>query len=163
MGKNSMDMAYTRPEYIHGAPQPKISKFRVGDSTREYDCEVSLVASVDVEIKSEALEAARVTANRVMTRLLGEGSYLLKVVPYPHEVVREHKFMGFAGADRLSQGMSLSFGRPTGRAARVNANQEILTVYVDEEDVKAAKNAMKRASKKLPLKYNIDVQMASEK
>jgi large subunit ribosomal protein L10e len=121
---------------------------------------VSLIASSNVEISSKALEAARVTANRVLTKMLGERSFLLKVVPYPHEVVRQHKFMGFAGADRLSQGMKLAFGRPTGRAARVNAGQEVLTVSVDEQNVKAAKKALKRASKKLPIKYNIDVEVA---
>jgi large subunit ribosomal protein L10e len=119
---------------------------------------VSLVASRDVAISSKALEAARVTANRVLTRRLGERTFLLKVVPYPHEIVREHKFMAFAGADRLSQGMRQSFGRPTGRAARVNKGQVVVTVCVDEEGVKMAKHALTRASKKLPITYNINVE-----
>jgi large subunit ribosomal protein L10e len=131
----------------------------LGDATSDYEYEIFLVASRDVEVSSKALEAARVTANRVLTRRLGDRSFLLKVVPYPHEIVREHKFMGFAGADRLSQGMKLAFGRPTGRVALVTAGQEVLTVFVDEEDVEAAKAALKRASKKLPITYNLEVEV----
>lgn len=157
MGKNDWDMAYTRTEYIHRVQQSRISRFTLGDTTDDYEYVVSLVAPVDVQIRSKALEAARVTANRILTKRLGDRSFLLKVILYPHEVVREHKFMGFAGADRLSQGMKLAFGRPTGRAARVTAGQAVLTVYVDEEDVEAAKAALKRASKKLPITYNLAV------
>jgi large subunit ribosomal protein L10e len=157
MGKNSWDMAYTRTEYIHRVPQSRISRFTLGDTTSDYEYAVSLLASRDVAIRSRALEAARVTANRVLTKQLGDRSFLLKVMPYPHEVVREHKFMGFAGADRLSQGMKLAFGRPVGRAARVSAGQAVLTVFVDEEDVQAAKAALERASKKLPITYNLAV------
>jgi len=158
MGKNSWNMSYSREEYIHSVPQPKISRFTSGDSNDEYEYTISLISSSNVKINSRALEAARVTANRALERMLGERSFLLKVIPYPHEVVREHKMMGFAGADRLSQGMKLSFGKPTGRAARVKKDQEILTIFVDKEDIKAAKKALERASKKLPIKYNINVE-----
>lgn len=153
-------MSYTRKEYIHRIPQQRISKFTSGDPSGEYEYTISLIASRKVEINSRALEAGRVTANRALEKMLGERSFLLKVIPYPHEVVRSHKLMGFAGADRLSQGMKLSFGKPTGRAARVTKDQEILTVSVAVEDVKAAKKALERAAKKLPIKYNITVKQA---
>ena len=150
-------MAYTRTEYIHRLPQPAINRFTLGDTTSDYAYELSLIAAKDVEVRSRSLEAARVAANRVLTKRLGDRSFLLKVVPYPHEVVREHKFMGFAGADRLSQGMKLAFGRPVGRAARVSAGQAVLTVCVDKADAAAAKVALARASKKLPIPYTLAV------
>ena len=158
MGKNSWSMAYTRQNYISSRPQSRINKFTSGDTHDQYEYAVSLTASTNVEIHSRALEAARVTANRVLERALGEQAFLLQIVPYPHQVVREHKFMGFAGADRLSQGMKLSFGRPTGRAARVSKGQNILTIFINEDELAAAKKALERASKKLPVKYNIDVE-----
>jgi large subunit ribosomal protein L10e len=129
----------------------------MGDIDKDYDVCVTLIASRDVDIRSRALEAARVTANRNLMRLLGDRSYFLQIIPYPHEVIREHKFMGFAGADRLSQGMKLAFGRPTGRAARVQQDQAILQVSVDQEDIPTAKIALAKASKKLPVKYRIDI------
>jgi large subunit ribosomal protein L10e len=129
----------------------------MGDTDNDYDATVTLIASRAVDIRSRALEAARVTANRNLLRLLGDRAYFLQIVPYPHEVIREHKFMGFAGADRLSQGMKLAFGRPTGRAARVTQDQAVLQVSVNQTDIPAAKTALARASKKLPMKYRITI------
>lgn len=154
---NYTGMAYTRQEYIHRIPYPRIVRFTMGDTENEYDATVTLIASRDVDIRSRALEAARVTANRNLLRRLGDRAYFLQIMPYPHEVIREHKFMGFAGADRLSQGMKLAFGRPTGRAARVKQDQAVLQVSVNQADIPAAKTALARASKKLPVKYRITI------
>jgi large subunit ribosomal protein L10e len=70
--------------------------------------------------------------------------------------------MGFAGADRLSQGMKLAFGRPTGRAARVSPGQPILSVQVNDEGIDVARKALTRASKKLPIPCKIVVDEAVE-
>jgi large subunit ribosomal protein L10e len=67
--------------------------------------------------------------------------------------------MGFAGADRLSQGMRKAFGRPTGRAARLSRKQAILTVKVGKDDIDIAKTALMRASKKLPSKWNVQTSL----
>ena len=158
MGKTRGGMAYTRREYVHSVPQSKVTRYTLGGSTGKYEFAVSLVASNDAEISSNALEAARVTTNKAMTSVLNEGSFELKVVAYPHEIVREHKMMAFAGADRLSQGMSRAFGRPTGRAARVRTGQRILTVLVNKNGVDVARKAFERSSKKLPVKHNVVVE-----
>lgn len=155
MGKN---MAYTRREYIHRVPQSRISRFTLGDSTAEYEFVVSLIASKDAQISSNALEAIRITTNKALTRLLGEGVYLLKIIPYPHQIVREHKFMSFAGADRLSQGMGHAFGRPTKVSAAVKRGQKIVSIFVKKNGIDAAKKAIKRSSKKLPVKYKIGIE-----
>jgi large subunit ribosomal protein L10e len=160
MGKKSWTASYTRKEYIRSIPQQAIRRFTSGDATGDFDLAVSLVTSTNVELSSKALEAARVTANRQLIKALGEGAFRLEVVPYPHEVVREHKFMGFAGADRLSQGMKLAFGRPRCRAARVPTGQAVLMVSVDEPALTVVKQALKQASKKLPIKYNITIEAA---
>lgn len=149
-------MAYTRREYVHSSPPNKVTRFTTGEAA-EYEYTVALLTSNTIEITASALEAARVTANKVLTLALGDKSYLLRIVSYPHEIVREHKAMGFAGADRLSQGMKNAFGKPTGRAAIVNANQKVIAVDVNEENVELAKGALKRAAKKLPIAYKIMV------
>lgn len=156
MPKHQGSMSYTRQKYVRGIPQSKIHVFTIGDKTADYSHIVMLKPRGPTEIESGALEAARVTANKVME---GAGKpYLLKVLIYPHEIVREHKFMGFAGADRLSQGMSRSFGRTKSRAAKVDADQTILAIYVKDDAVDLASTALKRASKKLPLIYNVSVE-----
>lgn len=151
-------MAYTRREYVHSNPPNKVTRFTIGEASTEYEYTVALIASNDVEITGSALEAARVTANKVLVTATGGKSYFLRICPYPHEIVREHKFMGFAGADRLSQGMKNAFGRPTGRSARVHANQEIVAIDVNKDRIDLAKEALKRASKKLPVSYKVVVQ-----
>lgn len=155
MGKN---MVYTRREYIHRMPQSMINRFTLGNATAEYEFAVSLVASKKVQISSNALEAIRITTNKALAGMIGEEAYKLKILTYPHLVIREHKFMSFAGADRLSQGMGHAFGRPTKRAANVKRGQKILTVFVEKNGIDAAKKAIKRSSKRLPVKYRIEVE-----
>ncbi len=156
MPKHYGGMAYTRQKYVHSMPQPMIKKFTLGDTKAEYSFIALLKATSPGEIGSGSLEAARVTANKVLEK--NGGSFLLKVLVYPHEVVREHKFMGFAGADRLSRGMTKSFGRPATRAAKVISGQTIIAIYAKSDSVDVAKAALKRASKKFPLPYEIMVE-----
>jgi large subunit ribosomal protein L10e len=131
----------------------------MGNTKEEYNHIVSLVSSCATKIGGSALESARITANKVLELVRG-GSYLLKIAVYPHEIVRAHKLMGFAGADRLSQGMSRSFGKAVKRAARIGANQAILIVYINDDGVDQAKIALRRASKKLPIPCKIIVTKA---
>ena len=142
-------MAYTRREYIRSVPQSKINRFTLGDTRVEFSHTALLKAVHSSTIGSGALEAARVTANKFIESY--GRPYRLKVLTYPHEVVRAHKFMGFAGADRLSRGMSKSFGRPTSRMAKVAAGQTIIAIAINGDSVERAKAALKRASKKLPV------------
>jgi len=60
-----------------------------------------------------------------------------------------------AGADRLQEGMRRAFGKPTGRAARVENGQSILIAYVPEDGVQTAKKALEVAGTKLPMKTRI--------
>lgn len=155
MPTKSSGMAYTRKKYIRSMPPSKIRRFTLGKTKGEYSHVTFLRSTSKGDISSGALESARVTANKVLER--SGGSFKLKIRVYPHEVVREHKFMGFAGADRLSRGMSKAFGRPRSRAARISTGQNILAIYSNINDVDIAKGALKRASKKLPLSYDIVV------
>ena len=143
-------------------PQSMISRFTLGDTAAEYEFAVSLIASKDVQISSNALEAIRITTNKALSGMIGEQAYILKILPYPHRIIREHKFMSFAGADRLSQGMGHAFGRPTKRAADIKRDQKIVTVFVNKSGLDAAKQAIKRASKRLPLKYSIKVEQVED-
>jgi large subunit ribosomal protein L10e len=156
MPKSRGGMAYTRVEYIHRRPQLKIRRFSMGDPSKEYKYVISLISAFPAKIGGGAIESARITANKVLESSTGV-SYFFKIAIYPHEIVRLHKMMGFAGADRLSQGMSRSFGKATKRAARVKANQPILIFYTNKDGVDLAKAALKKASKKLPMSCKITV------
>lgn len=153
---------YTRKEYIPGAPQPKISKFEMGDPKKDYDYELSLIVTEPGQIRHNALEAARVMASKRLATVAGENNYYLKVRVYPHHVIRENKMMAFAGADRLQDGMRLSFGKPIGLAARVYPGDEILIIRVKKEHVKEAKDALRIAGSKIPLPHRIIVKPLKE-
>lgn len=149
MKRNNLQMPYTRTEYIPGAPSVKISKFKVGKSEGEY--KMLLVSGGDGFIKQESLESARVTVNKLLESALGTGKYTLEVMIYPHIVMREHKQLGVAGADRLSDGMRRSFGKPVTRLAKVSRGQVILKVSSDASNKKALKAALEAAKYKLPV------------
>jgi large subunit ribosomal protein L10e len=84
--------------------------------------------------------------------------FYLKVEVYPHHVIRYHPTAGVAQADRYYQGMSKPFGRPDARAAILKENQEVLNVYINDENLSKAKEALRRAARKLPVPTKIVVE-----
>jgi large subunit ribosomal protein L10e len=141
--------AYTRGKYIHGSPPPKISKFMMGDTKSHFEYRFSLVAQAPVQIRHNALEAARVAANKVLFDALGETGYMIQLRVYPHIILRENRMIATAGADRLQEGMRRSFGKPSGRAARIRTGQSILDIYVNSNALDHAKKALRVGSTKL--------------
>jgi large subunit ribosomal protein L10e len=142
---------YTRLKYIHGTPPPKISKFMMGDTKSRFEYRFSLVAQGPVQIRHNALEAARVAANKVLFDALGEIGYKIHLRVYPHIILRENRMIATAGADRLQEGMRRAFGKPTGRAARIKTGQPILDIYVNGTAIETAKEALRVGATKLPV------------
>lgn len=144
--------AYTRKEYVTGIPGSRITFFERGDSETDFPIELSLVSTEKGQIKHTALESARISANRHMEKEAGEKNYYLKLRIYPHQILRENPMALGAGADRISDGMRKSFGRPIGLAARVSPGQKIITIRTSEEFYPVGKEAIRRARMKLPVK-----------
>jgi len=141
---------YRKLAYIRGKPNLKVVRFDMGNVQREYESTFHLVSKDDVQIRHEAIEASRLTANRLLDKTIGKPNFHLRVRIYPHHVLRMNPIAGGAGADRFSTGMSHSFGIPIGLAARVRKKQTILTLRIDKEHTKLARLALKRSSYKLP-------------
>jgi len=150
-------MSYTRRKYMRGIPGSKIVKFTMGNPTGEFDCAVELVNLRDGQIRNNAFEAARIAANRLLELKLGLENYRLKIIPFPHHVLREHKRLNVAQADRFQEGMKKAYGKPVGTAARVRRGMPIIVAEVPEGSVEVAKEALKRAADKLPLPSRIMV------
>ena len=150
--------AFTRRKYMGGVPNPRITQFELGNKSGEFPVSISLLVDEQCQIMHNALEAARIAANRYIEKKSGKQNYHLKVRVYPHNVVRENKQATGAGADRISQGMSLSFGKNVGTAARVSRNQKIITISTTEDNIAHAKSALKRAGAKLPSYCKIRVE-----
>jgi len=143
-------MDYTRVEYASSAPQSKIRIFEAGEPNLTYNYEVALEAGDQCEIDSGALESIRIHINRNLTLKLPKSKFYFKIPVYPHQIVRGRNWLGFAGADRISKGMKLSFGKPKSRAAVVKKGQTIAFLRVmTVEDVNVAREILKGATKKI--------------
>jgi len=148
---------YTRKQFVKGFPQPKITKFTMGDTKAKFEYEAKLIALEKAQIRHNALEAARVATNRLLMDKLSN-NYRLHVHPYPHIILRENKMIFGAHADRLQDGMRRSFGKPIGTAARVEPDQTVITVNVNANGVEVAKEALRRGSAKLPIPCRVIIE-----
>jgi len=153
MGKR----AYTRlavkvhkRNYIGAAPGLKTRQFNMGNSKKDFSHILDLIVTDRVQIRDNAFESLRITVNRYLIKHLGKDGFFMKIRVYPHNILRENKQAQGAGADRISTGMSHSFGKPIGRSARIRSGQKIVSVLVDKENVEIAKLALKRAHSRIP-------------
>jgi len=157
-----LERPYTRTSkfkaksYIRMTPNVKVVRFDTG-ANKDFDCTLNLLSKSDLQIRDNALESARQTSNKLLETYLGLNGFHLKVKVYPYHVLREHALASGAGADRFSSGMAHSFGKPTGVAARIKKGQTIFQVSVDKQNIGVAKQALERASKKLPCSCTIQL------
>ena len=88
--------AYTRKSkykkwaFIKAIPPLKLVKFDQGDLQKKFESEVNLYSKQDIQLRHNALESARQVIHKHLADLLGN-NYHLKVRPYPHHILREHK------------------------------------------------------------------------
>jgi large subunit ribosomal protein L10e len=143
-----------RKNYVKALPRTSLLIFNMGVRNRAFDLAFRLNAKQDVQLRSNSLEAARQAANKYLERELAN-EYFMRMITYPHNVIREKKFATGAGADRVSQGMTLSFGRPSSVAARVHEGQAVIEILANSGGKKIAREALKRASSKLSGTYSI--------
>lgn len=155
---------YRKKSYIRGNPVSKIVMMDMGDKqhAQEYPYTVTLYAKNSVNLRHNAIESARMAANRHMSKQLGKLGYSLKLRVVPHHIMRENALASGAGADRMQQGMRNSFGKPIGRSARVKTGAPLITAYVDLKGVEAAKEALRKASSKFPITCITDVLRVAE-
>ncbi|MCX6648045.1 MAG: 50S ribosomal protein L16 [Candidatus Bathyarchaeota archaeon] len=155
--RNPDRMAYTRRKFMGGIPGNKIVKFTMGNTGRKFPVRVELINLVHGQIRNNSLESARIAANRQLELQLGTELYTMKVIPFPHIVLREHKRINVAQADRFQSGMKAPYGKPTGTAARVKRGEPLIVIEVEKEGVEVAKEALKRAMDKFPIPSRIFV------
>jgi large subunit ribosomal protein L10e len=150
MYRNISKKAYTRREYMGGIPGSKIVQFDMGNLSQEFPVEMNLIVKESCQILHTALEAARISINRRLLKDVGRMNFHLKLRVFPHHVLRENKQATGAGADRVSEGMRLAFGKAVGTAARVTSGQVIFTTYTTPQYIDKVKVALKSGGHKLP-------------
>ena len=151
-------MATTRKEYMGGVPNSRITQFDMGNKKGKFPIQVSLIANEKCHLRHNSLEAARISANRVLEKGTGTTNYRLTIRVFPHIVIRENKQATGAGADRVSQGMRAAYGKNVGTAARVESDQIIMTVDTTKQFFTQAKEALRKAGMKLSTPCRINVE-----
>lgn len=143
--------------YIKTVPPSKVVRFDMGDSKKDFDYEVVLIAKENGQIRHNALESARQVVNRRLQNELGQKSYCFKLLLYPHHILRENKMLSGAHADRLQTGMAHSFGRTVGLAVQAKRGKTLFRVKVLSNGIEHAKKALRLAYPRMPGTYTIDV------
>jgi len=140
---------YSKKNFIRASPHNTIVRYQMGNKTGTFEKKFQLISNQNIQIRHNAIESSRLTANRFLEKL-GKETFHLKICIYPHHILRENPLASGAGADRMSTGMKMSFGKPISLAAQVKKGQVLFEVSVNKENAKNAKIALKRASYKLP-------------
>jgi len=143
-------------DYVKGAPDSKIAQFDMGDRTKTYPYELQMTSSRPIQIRDNALEAARQTAVRYL-ELFAKTGWAMKLRAVPHHIIRENPLATGAGADRFQQGMSQSFGNPIGHAAQVLQGKILFSIYMEKEKIPFAIEAARKARSKLPMRCHVKV------
>lgn len=159
----SLERPYTRKskyknkQFVRASPPSRIVKYTFGNPEKSYDHMILLVSKADLQIRSNALEAARQTCTRLLEKTSGKDNCFLNLRVFPHHIIRENPLATGAGADRMSTGMKRSFGKPIGVAAQVRKDQVLATINVNKAHLKMGILALKRFSYKIPCKCSIVV------
>ncbi|GHJ84172.1 hypothetical protein NliqN6_0574 [Naganishia liquefaciens] len=144
---------FPKSKYNRAVPDPKIRIYDLGRKKAPVDdfpfC-CHLVSNEYEQLSSEALEAARICANKYIVKTSGKDSFHMRVRAHPFHVIRINKMLSCAGADRLQQGMRGAWGKPYGKVARVNIGQVILSIRCKDSNKAVIMEALRRARYKFP-------------
>ena len=146
-----------RKSYVVGVPFPKTHQFEMGNREGSFDTILYLLAERGVRIRDQAIEAARVVSHKFLERTLGSSNYFFKILVYPHDVIREKPIATGAGADRYSQGMRLSFGKPVGTAVQTYPGQKLVELRINKENLNTGKEALRKFGLKISTPVRIIV------
>ena len=151
---------YPKSRFNRAVPDPKLRFYDGGLKAAKYDqfnaC-VHLISNEREQIASEALEAARVAANRFLVGKVNKDGFHLRVRKHPWHVLRINKMLTCAGADRLQAGMRQAFGKAYQKACRVKIGDILMSLRVKREHLKHAVDAMNNCKGKLPGKQLVFV------
>ncbi len=149
---------YKKKSFVKAVPNNHVVRHEMGSPNEDFEYTVLLRSKDALQIRHNAMEAARKSANVVLERKCGINNFYFKYRIYAHHVLRENPIAAGAGADRMSTGMKRSFGKSVGLAAQVQEGQVILEISVDEENLDLAKKAANRAKKKMACSCWLDIQ-----
>ncbi len=147
---------YSKKNFVKVVPASKIQRFQTGDASRVFKYQFLIKSTAKIQVRHNALESARLTANKVMEKMLGKDGFFIKMRVFPHHILRENPLASGAGADRMSTGMAHSYGKNISSAAQLKVGQSIFEIDVDDNGLKAGKLAMHRMTYKFPCRCMVE-------
>ena len=141
---------YRAKNFVKANPNNLVVKYEMGSATKRFPWRLELVGDESVQLRHNSIEAARKSANRLLEERLNK-NFFLKLRMYPHHILRENPLASGAGADRMSTGMKMSFGKPIGIAAQCPKGKVLVELHVEEKDLATAILALKRMQYKFPM------------
>eukprot|EP00834_Sanchytrium_tribonematis_P000937 NODE_19_length_47148_cov_1.447810.p28 type:complete len:217 gc:universal NODE_19_length_47148_cov_1.447810:17938-18588(+) len=151
---------YPKSRFCRGVPDAKIRIYDLGRkkaTVDEFPLCVHLVSFEREQLSSEALEAARISCNKYITKYAGKDAFHCRIRVHPYHVLRINKMLSCAGADRLQTGMRGAFGKPNGLVARVKIGQILISVRCKDAQREIVIEALRRAKYKFPGRQKIFV------
>mmetsp|Transcript_38363 Transcript_38363/g.32415 ORF Transcript_38363/g.32415 Transcript_38363/m.32415 type:complete len:168 (+) Transcript_38363:38-541(+) len=151
---------FPKSRFNRGVPDPKLKQFDCGFRRGKFDdfpLTYHLVSGEWEQISCDALEAARIVANKFMVKRQGKEGFHLRVRPHTWHVVRINKMLTCAGADRLQTGMRQAWGKPYIKCARIKPGQIILSIRskMGKDVDTQLRTALYRASQKIAGNHKI--------
>lgn len=144
-----------RRNYIGATPGIKTRQWNMGNGDKNFSHILDLIVDEGVQIRDNSIESSRIAINRYLVKHLGKDGFFFKIRTFPHQILRENKQAQGAHADRIQKGMSHPFGKPVGRAIRVRPGQKMISLLVDEKDVKIGKEALLKAKSRITCKIHV--------
>jgi len=150
--------AYPKSRFCRGVPDPKIRIYDLGRKRAgvdEFPLCIHMVSNELEQLSAEALEAARICANKYMVKFMGKDAFHMRLRVHPFHVVRINKMLSCAGADRLQTGMRGAFGKAHGTVARVRIGQILLSVRSTDKYKDNVIESLRRSKFKFPGRQKI--------
>jgi large subunit ribosomal protein L10e len=144
-----------RKNYLGGVPGVRTRDFAIGNQTKDYNSVLDVIAKESIQIRDNALEALRQKLVKKLTAEVGKEEYFIKIRLYPHHILREHKSASGAGADRVSKGMKLAYGKNTGRAVQIKKGQTLLSIVVDASNIAKVKKIIDTIRYKVNMAFEV--------
>jgi len=154
---------FRKKSFVRSSPVTKIVRFDMGNKVKtDWEYKVHLISKADLNIRDNSIEASRQLINKFFETQIGTENYHFRIRAFPHHMLRENPLASGAGADRMSTGMKMSFGKVIGIAARVKKGKEIFTVSVDEANLEKVRTGIAKAAHKLPSSFTVQVEKVAK-
>ncbi|TAL47896.1 50S ribosomal protein L16 [archaeon] len=146
-----------KKSYVVGVPAIKLHQYEMGTKAGEFDSVIFAVADRPVQIRDNAIEAARIVVNKFLDTNLGVTNYFMKILKYPHQIVREKSIATGAGADRYSSGMAHAWGKPAFHAIQTKSGMKLVELRINKQHLETAKKALKKFGLKISTPITIAI------